>query len=57
MRVLAAGGVPAPATELDQGRGEYSHKSPQFLPDGKHFLYLARSQDPDKSGIYVQELG
>ena len=30
-------------TKPDVGRGE-SHTFPQFLPDGVHFLYLARSQ-------------
>src|SRR5206468_11395686 len=38
-------------------RRETSHIWPQFLPDGKHFLYLARSPDLEKNGIYVQEIG
>jgi serine/threonine protein kinase/Tol biopolymer transport system component len=57
MRVAATGGLPEPLTALDQARGEYAHMWPQFLPDGQHFLYLARSQDPDKSGIFVQKIG
>jgi Tol biopolymer transport system component len=57
MRVSSAGGSPAPATLLDQGRGEVSHMWPQFLPDGKHFLYLVRNSTPEKDGIYVQALG
>jgi serine/threonine protein kinase/Tol biopolymer transport system component len=51
-RVLAQGGVPAPVTEL--GEGENGHIFPQFLPDGRRFLYLARGNRP---GIYVQSLG
>ena len=35
--------VSAAVTKPDVGRGE-SHTFPQFLPDGVHFLYLARSQ-------------
>jgi hypothetical protein len=27
------------------------------LPDGRHFLFLARNKEPDKSRVYVQELG
>jgi eukaryotic-like serine/threonine-protein kinase len=57
MQVPAAGGLATPVTTLDKSRGEIGHSWPQFLPDGKHFLYFARSQDPDQSGIYVQALG
>ena len=42
-RVSAAGGPPAPATELVASRGETTHRLPFFLPDGRHFLYLALS--------------
>jgi hypothetical protein len=41
-RVPAAGGDAAPVTTPDRARGESSHRFPQFLPDGRHFLYLAR---------------
>ena len=30
-----------PVTKLDAARGETAHRYPFFLPDGKHFLYLA----------------
>jgi Tol biopolymer transport system component len=46
-----------PATMLDKDAGEVSHSWPQFLPDGHHFLYLARNKNPEKSRIYVQDLG
>ena len=55
--VSASGGSPQPATSLDKEGGELSHSWPQFLPDGRHFLYLARNKDPGKSGVYVQEMG
>jgi Tol biopolymer transport system component len=29
---------------------------PWFLPDGRHFLYVAVSTDPDKSAVYVGDL-
>jgi eukaryotic-like serine/threonine-protein kinase len=33
--------APVQITKLDDARLETSHRWPQFLPDGKHFLYLA----------------
>jgi eukaryotic-like serine/threonine-protein kinase len=42
-RVPASGGSPQPATVLDHSRGKSMHRSPEFLPDGKHFLYVANS--------------
>src|SRR5205814_330283 len=57
MRVAATGGPATPVTTLDTNRGEVGHSWPQFLPDGRRFIYFARSVDPEKSGIYVQELG
>jgi Tol biopolymer transport system component len=41
-RVSANGGEVTELTRLDTSRGEYSHRYPAFLPDGRHFLYLAR---------------
>jgi hypothetical protein len=43
MRVSSAGGAPAPVTVLDESKHDYSHRFPFFLPDGRHFLYLAQS--------------
>jgi hypothetical protein len=42
-RVPATGGKPTPVTSLDAGRQEDSHRQPFFLPDGRHFLFIARS--------------
>ena len=42
-RVPAGGGEPVEITHFDAKRGDDSHRHPRFLPDGKHFLYLARS--------------
>jgi Tol biopolymer transport system component/tRNA A-37 threonylcarbamoyl transferase component Bud32 len=53
-RVSASGGVPAPATTLE--KGETGQHWPQFLPDGRHVLYLASGSD-DTDAIYIQELG
>jgi eukaryotic-like serine/threonine-protein kinase len=40
-RVSASGGTAAPISNPDASRGETSHRWPMFLPDGKHYLYLA----------------
>ncbi len=42
-RVSAAGGLPSPATSLDESRQETRHWLPHFLPDGRHFLYAGNS--------------
>ncbi len=54
-QVPPTGGKPTPVTQLDQAAGEMSHTWPQFLPDGRHFLYLVRNKE--KSAIYAQGLG
>lgn len=40
-RVSSSGGTPVEITKPDASRFETSHRWPAFLPDGKHFLYLA----------------
>jgi serine/threonine protein kinase len=41
-RVSADGGEPSRVTKLN--RNERTHRWPYFLPDGKHFLYVAGAQ-------------
>jgi Tol biopolymer transport system component len=55
-RVGAAGGTPQAITELDANRRENSHRWPHFLPDGRRFLYTARSDVRGNTGIYVGSL-
>jgi eukaryotic-like serine/threonine-protein kinase len=43
-RVSSNGGTPVPVTKLDPSQ-HTSHRWPFFLPDGKHFLYLAMHHD------------
>ncbi|MDA2938906.1 serine/threonine-protein kinase [Acidobacteria bacterium AH-259-A15] len=54
--VSAAGGEAKSLTELDESRGETAHRWPCFLPDGRHFLYLALSSQPENRGIYLASL-
>jgi len=55
-RISNSGGTPQPVTKLDASRGEDSHLWPQFLPDGKHFLFYARSKDAQNNATYVARL-
>ena len=48
-RVSADGGKPTRVTSLDKSRQELNHFWPSFLPDGKHFLYLATANDSPTS--------
>jgi serine/threonine protein kinase len=58
-RVSATGGTPTQETKLDESRSESSHRWPIFLPDGKHYIYLAAnfSGQFDKNALYIGELG
>jgi serine/threonine protein kinase len=47
-RVSASGGVPSPLTKLDTSK-HTSHRWPQIMPDGRHFIYLAINHDPLKA--------
>ena len=55
-RVPASGGAPAPATQLNSERKEIVHRYPQFLPDGRHFIYWVWSASEENTGIYVGSL-
>jgi serine/threonine protein kinase/Tol biopolymer transport system component len=55
-RVSASGGRPEFVTQLDRSREETSHRYPQFLPDGRHFLYLVRSARAEHRGSFVGSL-
>jgi Tol biopolymer transport system component/tRNA A-37 threonylcarbamoyl transferase component Bud32 len=53
-RVDAAGGTRVALTILDPK--ETSHRWPDFLPDGNHFLYFAHGSTNADSGIYLAAL-
>jgi len=55
-RVSDSGGVPQQATKLDASRQESGHRWPQFLPDGKHFLFYGASYSPEGGGTYAASL-
>jgi eukaryotic-like serine/threonine-protein kinase len=55
-RVAASGGAPQPLTTLDPAREELLHAWPQFLPDGRRFLFFVNSFKPEFRGIYIGSL-
>ena len=53
MRISAGGGVSAAATRLSGG--QRGHRWPQFLPDGRHFLFASLG-DGDSGGLFLGSL-
>ena len=53
-RVSASQGGPTRLTETVPG--ETGHGYPQFLPDGRRFLYFVASADPNVQGVYTSSL-
>lgn len=55
-RVRMEGGTAVPVTEPDLASGDFAHRAPHFLPDGRRFVFLVRSTRPAREGIYVGTL-
>ena len=57
-QISAEGGTATPVTKYDAARPENSHRWPWFLPDGRHFLYWARSsRGVQEHALYVGTVG
>jgi Tol biopolymer transport system component len=54
MRIAATGGTPVVLTHLPPGQG--SHRWPQFLPDGRRFLFLCGLGELRTRGVYLGSL-
>src|SRR5262249_18601400 len=55
-RVSAAGGTPVVAVKQDAARHEVQIGWPEFMPDGKHFLYMSINQKVDDSAYRIGAL-
>jgi serine/threonine protein kinase/Tol biopolymer transport system component len=55
-RVSASGGELQQVTNFSPIRKDFAHRWPQFLPDGKHFLFFVWSADSENTGVYVGSL-
>ena len=56
LSVDSAGGTTTPVTTLDTSRRETIHRYPQFLPDGRHFLYAVMGHQEGQNGVYAASL-
>jgi Tol biopolymer transport system component len=52
-KINAAGGVPSPALPKEENEKNPDQRAPQFLPDGKHFLFISFGE---KTGIRMGSL-
>ena len=50
-RIPPGDGTLENVTRLDAAFGETEHSFPTFLPDGRHFLFLASSREPQHDGV------
>jgi len=55
-RVDPSGGSVTAVTTVNRPAGELVQKLPQFLPDGRHFLFFVRSAAEGQTGSYVGSL-
>ena len=55
-RTSASGGGATLLTKVDSKQKESGHGFPQFLPDGKRFLYFVASGDSNVQGVYASSL-
>lgn len=50
-RVAAAGGVSTAVKMPDKSKNEGGYRSPSFLPDGRHFAYVALSSEQGRTEV------
>ena len=55
-KVSDAGGPTTPVTELDASRQEMLHNWPVFLPDGRRFVFFARSRTAANNALFLGSL-
>ena len=53
MKVPASGGTPVAVTDLDGARNETGHSYPIMLPDGRRFLYIRASRNPEPLAVFI----
>jgi len=60
MTIPSGGGTPEPLTTLNEDRFDVAHRWPQFLPDGRRFLFYIVSTTntaaSEHSGVYIGSL-
>ena len=56
LRVSATGGTPVAVVKPDLDKKVVQVGWPEFMPDGRHFIYLAINQKPDDTGYRIGSL-
>jgi Tol biopolymer transport system component len=54
LSISSAGGMPRPITRFTEGQN--SHRWPQFLPDGRRFLFVAAQGEQGTNGLFIASL-
>ena len=55
-KIAETGGPSSPVTELDESRQEINHNWPVFLPDGRRFIFFARSRIAANNALFLASL-
>ena len=55
-QVPSAGGAPEPVLQPKSGKSEAAFLWPQFLPDGRRFLFFALTNSENSTGVYAGSL-
>jgi eukaryotic-like serine/threonine-protein kinase len=55
-RVGARGGTPVPVTTLDTARGDQAHRWPQWMPDGRHFVFIPWTDGATRRTVQLASL-
>jgi len=55
-RIRDSGGSPQPLTTLNASLAENSHRFPEFLPDGRRFLFTSRCGESANNALYLGSL-
>ncbi len=55
-RVGDQGGKPIPLPRVPSSGGASNDRYPQFLPDGRHFIFTYLTGSPEAAGVYVGDL-
>ena len=53
IELTGTGAAVSKVTAVDASRGEYQHGWPEFLSDGRRFLFIIRGSQPDRAGLYL----
>jgi Tol biopolymer transport system component len=52
-KVSSSGGSATPVLKLDASKVEHAFLWPQFLPDGKHFIFFDQTGNAETTGVYA----